>query len=101
MTRPRGTIRTALAASALEISNSSPLGGATWREAAVRAQVGFGAAQQTFKDMARAGELRAVGQVRVEHSCRPMTLWAPVSMLGASPGGDDLAAAMRSWAEFK
>jgi hypothetical protein len=33
--------------------------------------------QQTLKDMARAGELRRVGTVRVPGACRPATVYAP------------------------
>lgn len=102
MTRPRGEIRQALAAGAYEIASSSPMGGAHWREVAVRANVGFDAACRTWHEMRRAGELLDVSTVSVGHSCRPMVLCRPAALVErtAASAAQDLTAAMRSWAEF-
>ena len=46
--------------------------------------------RRTLKDMAKAGELRRVGSVRVAGACRPATLYAPKS------AGHDAAAHIQS-----
>jgi len=104
MTRPRGEIRQALASSAWEIAGASPLGGATWREAAAHACVGFEAARQTWKDMVRSGQLVRVQPVRVAHASRAMSLCAPAGMAAtrsAADAAEELITAMRRWREFK
>lgn len=44
----------------------------TYRDLAERAQVGYGAAQHTVSNMARAGELADAGLVREPGICRPL-----------------------------
>ena len=68
--RPRGEIRQALAGAAQALTQQQ--GGATWRELAAHACVGYAAARKTVSNMALAGELVPGGVVRVAHACRPM-----------------------------
>jgi len=93
MSRPRGSIRQALAASALELASQSPMGGTSWREAAAHARVGFKAAFRTWHNMRRSGELLDVGTLSADAG-RPLVLCAPA---GAAPAPDPLGAAVRSW----
>lgn len=76
--RPIGEIRLALldAARALWAERGQ---GVTWRELALRARVGYAAAKQAVKDMARAGDLVRVGSVNVTGSRRPMTVYKPAA----------------------
>lgn len=95
--RPRGDIRQALSRAAWALATERPQG-CTWRDLASRAQVGFAAARQTAKDMARAGELRVVGAARVEGAMRPMNLYAPAQETRAA--GDNvpaLAGVLSAW----
>jgi hypothetical protein len=94
MTRPRGEIREALGAALNE------LGGGTWRDFAQHARVGFDAAKQTMRDMARAGEAWVDGEVKVPGSCRPMVRYVPPRGPEEAAGVCALDAAMRSWADF-
>lgn len=73
--RPAGEIRQALrsAAQTLAVPERN---GATWRDLAAHAQVGFDAAKQTVRDMAAAGELVPIGTVRADHASRPMVRYA-------------------------
>lgn len=96
--RPRGEIRQVLVQAVETLADQH--GSCTWREAAAFAQVGFAVAKQTFKDMARAGELEPIGQKPVQGSCRPMKLYAPRRRRGgwvtAGPAlGDVLAGWVR------
>jgi hypothetical protein len=68
--RPAGEVRLALRDAAQALRAEARV--ATWRDLALRAQVGFAVAQVTVENMARAGELQRVGAVRVAHSRRPM-----------------------------
>jgi hypothetical protein len=98
--RPAGEIRRALrdAAWSLAVERAStPLAGGHWRELAQRSCVGFGAARETVKNMARAGELQAVGAVRVPGARRPMTVYAPQAERSA-PAPQALDSLMRAWA---
>lgn len=91
--RPQGEIRRALseAAKALKAEQRN----ATWRDIAQRACVGLLEGRRTVENMARAGELQAVGRVRVAHSSRPMVDYAPRGMACVqTPGLDGL---MRAW----
>ncbi len=56
--RPRGEIRLALAEAVQRLVE--PGGGANYRAIAEAAQVGYDAAQETLRNMARAGELAVV-----------------------------------------
>jgi len=99
--RPRGEIRRALGQAAWEAAVDHAVRGArapTFRDLARRACVGFGAARQTVKDMARAGELQRVGQARVEGSRRPMTTYLPASPPEpAARQAPDLGSLLRTW----
>ncbi|MES2959785.1 MAG: hypothetical protein V4792_16470 [Pseudomonadota bacterium] len=105
--RPRGEIREALASAVTELlfrssectAFANP--GVTWRDAALRAQVGFDAARQTMRNMARDGELVPVGTARVDHACRPMVLYAPASeAMRCAAATLELSHAIDSWAAF-
>lgn len=116
--RPRGEIREALAGAFRELSFTADAGGlcgaiahqgvvndlcvgATWRDVAVKAQVGFDAARQTVRDMHRAGELVKVGTVRVPHANRPMVRYAPAADAGAYTDATvELSNAINCWAQF-
>lgn len=92
--RPRGEIRQVLGEAAQALAEER--GGATWRDMAVRACVGFSKARETVKDMARAGELEPCGTERVAHARRPMVRYAPrTSFATATTGSIDIV--MRSW----
>lgn len=73
--RPRGAIRQALLGAAQTLAAQQ--GGATWREMAAHARVGWDAARKTVGNMVAAGELQPCGQVRAPHACRPMVLYTP------------------------
>lgn len=94
--RPRGEIRVALNKAAVELSAD----GFTWRALAHRAGVGLDAARQTVIDMARAGELIAIGHGREAGINRPMTLYAPASS-SRQPAADALHSVVRCWADFR
>lgn len=93
MTRPRGTIRQALAVAARDIATERGAG-FTWRDVAQRAQVGWAAARQGVKDMARAGELHRVGCEPRPEARRPMTLFAPDERGSGTVALDTL---LRTW----
>jgi hypothetical protein len=94
--RPRGEIRVALFDAAQALKQEQ--GGATWREMAARACVGFDAARKTVSNMVLAGELEPCGQVRAAHACRPMVRYAPKRRGGwVSSGFGHLDAALRGW----
>jgi hypothetical protein len=116
--RPRGEIREALAGAFRELSSSADAGafcgaiahqavlddvsfGATWRDAAVLAQVGFEAARRTVSNMHRAGELVKVGTVRLPHGNRPMVRYAPAEGAGDYTDATvELSNAINGWAQF-
>jgi len=78
--RPRGSvgeIRRAMQGAAHALAVESEHQAAHWRAIAAKAQVGFGAARTTIKDMVRAGDLARVGETHVAGSRRPMALYAP------------------------
>ena len=93
--RPRGEVRQALGNAAELIG---PRGG-SFREYAQQACVGFDAARQTLRDMARAGELAVVGTARVPGVCRPVVCYATPAMPSPTAGAD-LACVFASWANF-
>ena len=94
--RPRGEVRQALGNAARELATLG--GGAHWRDIAAHAQVGFKLAKTTVRDMARAGELAPVGQVRTPHARRPMVLFAPgTRAVDAASAPQRLADVMRGW----
>ena len=93
MTLPRGTIRQALSVAATEIAIERGAG-FTWRDVAQRAQVGWAAARQGVKDMARAGELHRVGCEQRPEARRPMTLFVPAERGSSTVPLDTL---LRTW----
>lgn len=99
--RPAGEIRMALSAAAAEFGAS----GATWRDLAAAACVGFDAAQVTTDNMVRAGDLVVVGRVTRPGACRPMRLLAAPVVIGEqcddAPQAAELQAVVRCWADFR
>ncbi len=88
MSRPSGVLRVELRAAAGRLLqqrmaaplvglDGQPVMGATWREIAAEAQVGWEAARGCVKNMVRSGELAMVGLVREEHSARAVGVYAP------------------------
>ena len=95
--RPRGEERQALAKAAAD-ALAAGCKGATWRDLAERARVGYQAARRAAENMRRAGDLEAVGTVTCAHSRRPMMLLAPRSAPPEPAALQCLADAMRGWA---
>lgn len=98
--RPRGEIRQALGQAAVALVAEQGGIGATWRDMAARAQVGYAKARQTVRDMARAGELQAVDSVRVPPARRPMVRYAPSagrSGWSATQYGNPLDGVLTAW----
>jgi hypothetical protein len=99
MSRPLGEERKAIRQAAIELQ--AECSAATWRELAARAGVGFKVARQTVDNMARAGELEAVGSAKRAHSKRWMTLFAPTEpvAVAAAPAAPlaPLDSVLRSW----
>lgn len=97
--RPRGEIRRALGKAAWAAAVDHAVNGQrppTYRDLAQRACVGFSAARQCVKDMARAGELQRAGVARVDGIRRPMTTYLPCTQpVGRSM--PDLDVLLRSW----
>lgn len=98
--RPAGEVRRALldACSELASEAQAPEHGPTLREIAHRACVGLGAAQDTVKNMVRAGVMHRVNSRRVAYRNRPVAEYRPGAM--ATAANDSLAAltgAMRAW----
>lgn len=100
--RPVGEIRAALREAAQAIAmERAQLGvqpvGATYRELAQRAQVGFGAARATVRNMAHAGELQPAGTVPAQHSRRPLVAYVPRQGGERWSAGAALDCVMRAW----
>lgn len=98
--RPPGQVRIALGDAAQELHVER--GGATWREIADRAQVGYVAARDTVRTMERAGVLQGVGYEKRAHSARWMKLYAPgenahSGTWATQTTGAALAGVMRLW----
>jgi hypothetical protein len=96
--RPRGEIRQALAQAATELARDRD--GATWRDLAERACVGYLVARRTVENMARAGELQLVGHEKRAHSRRWVALYAPqqhANFATAATAVEGLAGVIRSW----
>lgn len=83
----RGEVRNALASAARTLHAEQ--GAATWREIAVRAQVGYAVAHDTIRNMARAGELADVGAHKPPGSERWHRLYEParLNFATATTGG--------------
>ena len=100
--RPPGEVRMALARAAQQLATQRD--GATWRDLAEAAQVGYLDARRTVEHMARAGGLVVIGVQKREHSRRWMNLYAPAVEAEelAEPQAQhlDLEAITRAWAEL-
>jgi hypothetical protein len=100
--RPTGEVRVALrqAAQAM-VSERAQLGlqpvAVTYRDLAQRAQVGFGAAKETVRNMARAGELVAAGTVPTKHARRPLQAYVPRQQGDTWNAVTALDGVMRAW----
>jgi len=92
MPRPRGEIRQALAQAADVLY--AERGAVSWRDLAMKAQVGFSAAQTTVENMVRAGELAAVGYEKQEGSGVWRALYEPAHVGECEAPHDDAAAAL-------
>lgn len=98
--RPPGEIRQTLARSAVQLNEQRD--GATWREMAEHAQVGYLDARRTVEHMARAGDLVVIGAEKRAHSRRWMNLYKPAEPEPPQPASKaaDLSAITRAWAEL-
>lgn len=97
--RPRKDFREALAQAALALQQEQ--GAATWRQLAARAQVGSSIAHATVRNMARAGELHAVGVRKPAGSDRWQRLYEPAQTAFSSSTPDALDHVLRGWASFR
>lgn len=97
--RPPGEIHQALvsAAERLVQQQAPDQAGVTWRELGAAAQVGFAAAKQYAKDLARAGHFEVVGEKHVPGSCRPMRLYVPRRRSSFVMGGATLGDVLSGW----
>ena len=103
--RPAGELRQALAAAARKLEAqrmASAHRGATWRDLAAHAGVGYSAAKQTVRNMARAGELKRLPEdARTSYSRRPMALYVPAAPAPAAPQqptrSEPLDVLLRAW----
>ena len=96
MSRPASDIRHAIALAAIELTrqHEGKAYGATWRDLAREAQVGFVVAKVTVFNMFVAGLLDCVGTIKTAESRRPMQVWRPSlklrqEMAGAAPDDDE------------
>jgi hypothetical protein len=94
--RPTGEIRQALSKAAEQLAPIYPETGFTFRDLAEVGQVAFEDAQETAKNMARAGQLRKVGTRQVPGSKRPLTTYLPNAGTVAD-AAQHLASALRCW----
>lgn len=74
--RPRGEVRLALLGAVRQLVVSA--GPVNFRQAAAAAQVGAAAAQETLRNMARAGEVRIAGREKPAGSRHWHALYEPV-----------------------
>lgn len=100
--RPAGDARQALTDAARRLDGqrtASAQRGATWRELAVHAVVGFGTAKATVRKMHRAGVLqRLPDDARASHSRRPMARYVPAPVQAqAQAGAACIDSVMRTW----
>lgn len=93
--RPSGEVRLALLAAAQAINAENSDGGATWRDMAERACVGYRVARRTVSNMVRDDVLEGVGAVKRAHSRRWMRLYAP--RREPEGQGHELQALLRQW----
>lgn len=102
--RPAGELRQALAEAARKLEAqrlASARRGATWRDLAAHAGVGYSVAKHTVRNMARAGELQRLPEdARTSHSRRPMAQYVPAAPARGAAGGPALAGletVLRAW----
>jgi len=95
--RPAGEIRQALLQACAALAR--PGQGPTLRELAAHARVGLDAAEQTVKNMRRAGVLHVPRTRRVPYRNRPVAEYAPVAATrqGPSCGAAVLSHALQGW----
>lgn len=95
--RPVGEVRHAMRQAAGKLHAERD--GATWRDMAVCARVGFKAAQRAAENMERAGELVVVGHDKRAHSRRWMKLYSPSPAANFATATTDagLAGVVHSW----
>lgn len=93
--RPAGEVRQALLQAAAELV--TPQRAPTQRELAEAAQVSYGVARHTVRNMAQQGVLRIVRTRRVPYRNRPVAEYAPVAQ-PAAPARCELQALMQRWA---
>lgn len=79
--RPAGDVRLALVSAAHQLQPREPHAPRpTLREIAHHAQVGLDAANQTMKNLCRAGQMRAIPEARrVDYRNKPVAEYEPVS----------------------
>jgi len=87
--RPAGEIREALARAA----ESFGADGATWRQLAAAAMVGYDLARMTVENMVRAGQLVVVGTAPRDGGGRPLNRCALPAALAAAAAAQPLAVA--------
>lgn len=93
--RPAGEVRLALLNACSQLA--TPERGATLRELAVRACVGFDAARSTVRDMKRAGQIRQARERRVDYRNRPVAEYEPAMPSVGAAGFVDLGSVLRAW----
>ncbi len=95
--RPPGEIRAALTLAAAQLNAENGASGASWREMAERANVGYLAARRTAENMERAGVLAVVAHDKRAHSRKWVKLYAPGSRWATEATSQDLHAVMARW----
>ncbi len=98
--RPAGEIRRALLDACADLARGvqDPEHGPSLREIAHRACVGLDAAQDTMKNMVRAGVVHRVNTRRVDYRNKPVAEYRPGAMaLAANDAVAALAGAVRAW----
>lgn len=87
--RPAGEIRAALAGAAESFGKD----GATWRQLAEVAQVGYELARMTVENMVRAQQLVVVGTAARDGGGRPLNRCALPAALAAAAAAEPMAVA--------
>jgi hypothetical protein len=97
--RPAGEVRKALLTAATSLAQPG-VRGATLRELAAQACVGYDAALSTVKHMTRAGELKVARERKVDYRNKPVAEYEPVvpGEQAASSGFVDLGTLLGVWA---
>ena len=82
--RPAGEIRMAVKAKAWELAQGRAGHGVTFLDVLAELEprrFGRQAVVTAWKNLAKAGELARVGEVRLPHSCRPLVAYAPAQLV--------------------